>query len=111
MTTLERRLAHMRRLIAMDAPACLKAHYFVQVLIPRMAAEIGLSDVAREVGDALARGFAFKSGTCVMCRRSPSAPPDDVCLKCQAECDQFAAMIEAIDDDQDDDRNDDTAGL
>lgn len=103
MTTLERRLDHMRKLVALDAPAPIKADFFVHVLMPQIAAEIGIQDVMTSLAKFMAQGVARYKGICWVCLNKPQARGDDVCPKCQAETDQWIAAMEAA-------MNDDDAG-
>ncbi len=96
---LARSLAHMRQLaIAADIPASIKAHYLVAVLLPRLAAEIGVANVSAELANLMTRGLALHTGVCVICHQRSAADRDDCCPRCQAEVDQMAAEMDAFDD-------------
>lgn len=83
--------AHMNKLIATDAPAMLKAHWLVHVMLPRLVVQIGTKEVGAELARAMTKGLCGQSGTCDMCCKQPSDGDDGLCCRCRAEVDQFAA--------------------
>lgn len=86
--------AHMEKLIAINAPPMLKAHCLVRLVLPKLIAQIGVTEVSSELARLLADGLCAQTGTCSLCRKAPSDGGDGndgMCCKCRAEIDQFAA--------------------
>jgi hypothetical protein len=92
----------MHRLMRLNAPPVIKAHWFVKVLLPRMIKVLGIvPEVGEQMADMISRGLALYSGTCVICKRVPAVYGDDCCAKCQAECDQLLAEMDEGEDTED----------
>ncbi len=82
---------HMNKLVASNAPPILKAHWLVHVLIPKLAAQIGIKEMSQELAQCLCRGLCDKSVTCHICCKRPMDGDDDLCCTCRVEMDQFVA--------------------
>lgn len=95
MNTLEKRLAHMRKLVKLDAPACVKADFFVNVLVSQMAVEIGIQEVSVSLAKFMGQGIARYKGVCWICLKREVARGDDICPRCQVDTDQFLAAMDA----------------
>ena len=96
---------HFYRLIDLKAPDTIKAHALVRVLFPRMMKMIGHEDCARELAALICEGLDDRMGVCTACHKD-FALGDGLCVKCQAETDQWAAEMRLTDDGEDEDLND-----
>ena len=94
MTEWERTKKQMDEMIRLDAPAVIKAHYVVNVLIPRLAKLVGVKDFSHELSRFLCRGVAQYTGICVQCLKDQAVRGEDFCPRCLAEYDQFEASLE-----------------
>lgn len=91
----QRYIKHMTNLVKSDAPSFLKAHYLVHVLFTRIARQVGIKEVAEELGRMFTKGLSLYTGVCVCCNKSDAVQGDDVCVKCLADIDQVQAEVEA----------------
>lgn len=87
MSKLDQYVNHMRSLVSMKAPPCIKAHYLVRILLPRVAVEIGVKEVAEELSGVHAEYLCDYSGTCRCCKMSTAttSPGEHHCAKCLKE--------------------------
>lgn len=85
--------AYIQQLIKHDSPAFIKAHYAVNVLIPKLAKIIGVKEFGFELSKTMARGMALYTGVCVMCQKADSVRGEEYCPRCIADLDQFSESI------------------
>ncbi len=92
---LEWGIAQLRKLVKLGAPATIKAHCLIQVLLPKMMNIVGAAECLTELGSMATRGMAIHVGYCYMCRKHPVMGGEgndcDICAKCSAEYDQLTA--------------------
>lgn len=81
----------MDRLLALQAPACVRAHLLVRLLIPRLAVAVGVREFTTELAALLADGLCAQTSTCFVCKTVKADGGDGLCCKCRAEVDQYAA--------------------
>lgn len=95
---LEWAIHNLRRLTELDAPATIKAHALIQVLLPKLVRIVGVDECMQELVTVLAKGWALEFGMCVLCRKNRpmggSGVDADICPRCSAEQDQFEAQME-----------------
>jgi hypothetical protein len=91
--------AYFEKLVKLDAPPTIKAHCLVRLILPRLAAEIGIEAVSLEMARAFADGLCVASATCVVCKKvqadrgADGRNDDGLCCKCRADLDQLCAEV------------------
>jgi len=96
-TQLEHAMKQFRKLVKLDAPPVIKAHYLTNILIPRVVIACNIVDeFAGSLGDILARGLGSHCGMCQICRKV-RVFPNDICPKCSAQMDQVEAEMNSPD--------------
>ena len=89
-----RAVLHMDRMVGADMINCVKAHYMVNVLLPRLAVLVGAREFTDEMSRMMARGLCYQVGLCSICKLENAVRGDDVCPACKAQCDALEADIE-----------------
>lgn len=91
--SMERQQHYFEKLMELDAPDFLKAHFLISVIVPNMMKAVGVKDCANELARMMLRSLSLQCGVCTICNKAEMVIGDEVCAKCLAELDQVAAMI------------------
>jgi hypothetical protein len=82
---------HMDKLVAADAPALIKAHCLVRLLLPKLMAQIGIRECSAELASLFANGLCVQTATCSICCKTRVDGDDGLCCRCRADVDQLCA--------------------
>jgi hypothetical protein len=87
-------IRRLDKLIEDDAPAIIKAHALVNLLIPRLVVVLDcVEEFTHELGRKLAEGMCTQSGVCRWCKKAEAAMSNEYCDPCSQKLDAFCQHI------------------
>lgn len=94
-------LERLNRLVESDSPDQVRAHYLVNVVLPKLAKLIGVRTFTAAMAEAMSKGLCGYMGYCSICQKSEVIPGEDLCPLCLAQVDQLEAEIRDTENDTD----------